>query len=63
MTYNLTGGVAWVSIMCLLGYFMGNVPILQKHIDLVTLAIVFVSVIPVGLHVLQERKAAVAAKA
>jgi len=55
--------VAWVSIMCLLGYFMGNVPILQKHIDLVTLGIVFLSVIPVGLHVLQEKKAATAAKA
>lgn len=44
-SYNMIGGAAWVSSMTLLGYFVGKTP-LGKHIELVIIAVVFLSILP-----------------
>lgn len=44
--YNVTGGVAWVLICVLAGYFLAGNAFIKKHFELVVVAIVLVSVLP-----------------
>ena len=44
--FNCIGGIAWVSLFVLVGYFFGGVPFVQDHFELIVLGIVFVSVLP-----------------
>ena len=46
ITYNIIGGIAWVLIFTLLGYFFGNLPFVQANFEFVVIAIVLISVIP-----------------
>jgi membrane-associated protein len=47
VAYNIAGGVLWVWSMLLMGYFLGQyVPGIGKHIDVVVLVIIFLSVLP-----------------
>lgn len=45
-SYNIVGGVLWVSLFTLLGYFFGGIPFVQDHFELVVIAIIVISVIP-----------------
>lgn len=47
LTYNVAGGIAWVSIFLYAGYFFGNLPAVRKNFTMIILAIVVVSFIPV----------------
>ncbi len=49
--FNVLGGVTWVCLFTLLGYFFGGVPLVQDHFELVIIGIVVISFIPtvVGL--------------
>ena len=44
--YNAIGGISWVSLFVLVGYFFGGVPFVQEHFSTIVLAIIFVSVLP-----------------
>ncbi len=44
--YNIVGGVLWVSLFVLVGYFFGGVPFVQKHFEIIVLGIVGVSALP-----------------
>src|SRR5512138_4037208 len=44
-SYNVFGGITWVFIFTLMGYFFGNLPFVQKNFELVILAILLISVI------------------
>ncbi|HXF25435.1 MAG TPA: VTT domain-containing protein, partial [Gemmatimonadaceae bacterium] len=47
LAYNVVGGVAWVWSMLLLGYSLGRTfPGVAKHIELIILIIVFLSILP-----------------
>jgi membrane-associated protein len=46
ITYNITGGVGWVLILILAGYFFGNIPVVRNNYSLVILAIIVISVLP-----------------
>jgi membrane-associated protein len=46
--YNVVGGVAWVAICALAGYFLGSIPVVKKHFELVVVGIVIVSVLPLA---------------
>lgn len=55
-TYSTIGGMAWVTSMTLAGYFLGSIPIIKENIDLVAIAIVLLSLVPVAFEVLRQRK-------
>lgn len=59
--YDIVGGVMWGAGVTLLGYFLGNVPFVKEHLELMILLIVFLSVLPalitVGRNVLKRRGA------
>lgn len=44
--YNAIGGVSWVCLFLLTGYFFGGIPFVQKHFEIIVLGIVAVSVAP-----------------
>lgn len=54
MTYNLVGGTIWAIGITLLGYFLGNIPVVHAHYEIVVLVIIFASIIPVVMHLWQD---------
>jgi membrane-associated protein len=55
LTFDVVGGFAWVWSMVLFGYgVVASFPALGKHVDLLVLGVIFVSLIPAGLHARQE---------
>lgn len=55
IAYNIIGGVAWVAICLAAGYHFGNIPWVQKHFEVVILAIIFISVLPMVIEYLNHR--------
>ena len=56
LTYNVIGGTTWVLSMTLAGYFLGTAfPSIVKHLELVIVGIVFLSVLPGIIKYLQVR--------
>jgi membrane-associated protein len=56
--YNVVGGIAWVLICTLAGYFFGELPFVKKHFELVVVGIVVVSVLPVAWELVAARRRA-----
>jgi membrane-associated protein len=46
--YNVTGAVLWVGLFVGGGFLFGNMPLVQKNMKLVILAIIIVSVLPIA---------------
>ena len=44
--FNAIGGIYWVSLFVLVGYFFGGIPFVQEHFEIIVLGIVAVSVAP-----------------
>ena len=55
-TYSTIGGILWVSSMTLAGYFLGSIPVIKDHIDLVAIGIVLLSLIPVAVEVIRHKR-------
>lgn len=53
--YNFIGGFLWVTLFSVIGYFFGNIPIVQDHFSLIVLAIILISVIPVVVIWLRKK--------
>jgi len=61
--FTAIGGVAWVVIVTILGYFLGQVPFIHNNIELALVAIVLVSLVPMLVEYLAQRRQAKAAPA
>ncbi|MBK7956255.1 MAG: DedA family protein [Candidatus Accumulibacter sp.] len=55
--FNLVGGCTWVASLTLAGYWFGNLPWIQQNLTLVIVAIIALSLLPVGIGWLQQRRA------
>lgn len=55
ITYNIVGGIIWVTVCLFAGYLFGNLPFVQNNFSLVILAIVFISVLPAAVEILRNR--------
>lgn len=53
--YNVVGAALWVGICTILGYFFGNIPMIKENFSTVLLLIIFVSVLPAAISVVQGR--------
>jgi len=57
ITWNVVGGITWVAVFTLAGYFFGNIPFVQNNFELVIVAIIVISVIPAVVEWWKARKA------
>jgi membrane-associated protein len=48
LAYNFAGGFAWVLLFVWGGYLFGNIPLVKTHFGLVTLLIIFLSLLPLA---------------
>ncbi len=54
--WNVIGGITWVAIFTLLGYFFGNIPFVQRNFELVIIAIVLISLVPAVIEGVKARR-------
>jgi membrane-associated protein len=53
--YNVTGAILWVGVCLGAGILFGNIPVVRDNFTLITLGIVFVSVLPVLVGLMKHR--------
>lgn len=56
-SFNIIGGVLWVSSFVFLGYFFGGLPVIRDNFTYVIFAIIFLSLIPPIIEVIRGRRA------
>lgn len=60
VTYNVIGGLLWGVGVTLAGYFLGEIDAVKNNVEIAALAVVFVSIIPIGIEFLRHRREAAA---
>jgi membrane-associated protein len=53
-SYNVIGGVLWVTIFVWFGYFFGNLPFVQENFSLIVIAIILISVLPAVYEIVRS---------
>ena len=56
--YNVSGGVIWIVLFVVGGYYFGNLPVVRQHFGLALLAIILVSLLPMVFAFVRERSRA-----
>ncbi len=56
VVYNVLGGTLWSIGVTMLGYFLGQVEVVEKNLEVAILAVVAVSLLPIALEVLKSRR-------
>ena len=56
ITFNFIGGIAWVSLFTLAGYFFGNIPTIKHNFTIVIFIIIAISVVPMVSEYLKSRR-------
>lgn len=55
-TYNIVGGIAWVTSFLFIGYFFGGLPVIKSNFTYVIFGIILLSVLPAIIEVVRERR-------
>jgi membrane-associated protein len=55
LSFNVIGSVGWVFSMTLLGYTLGNVPLVRAHFEKVLILIILISLAPVLSQLVKSR--------
>lgn len=53
--FNVTGGIVWIAIFVLGGYFFGNLPVVAENFGLVVIAIIVLSLVPIAWEYFRHR--------
>jgi membrane-associated protein len=56
ISFNIIGGIAWVTIFITLGTLFGNIPFVKDNFELVTIGIVLISVLPMVFEYIRGRR-------
>ncbi|EKD87515.1 MAG: hypothetical protein ACD_36C00042G0001 [uncultured bacterium] len=54
--FNVIGGVVWVSLFTLAGFFFGNIPFVQENFHYVIFVIIFLSIVPIVSEYIQHKR-------
>ena len=55
IVYNLIGGILWVFLFLLAGYFFGNISFVKNNFSLVIIAIIAISILPAVYEYINHR--------
>jgi membrane-associated protein len=53
--FNCVGAISWICLFLLGGYYFGNIPFIKNNFHFVMVAIVLISVVPMGIEWLNHR--------
>ena len=56
LLYNVVGGILWIVLFVVGGYFFGNIPFVKKNFTLVILAIIFLSILPGIIEFIRHKR-------
>jgi membrane-associated protein len=56
LSFNIIGGVIWITLFLFAGYFFGNIPFIQRNFEYVVILIILLSVVPVIIEWLKGRR-------
>lgn len=59
LLWNVVGGAAWATIASLAGFWLGRISFVADHVDLIAVAIVVLSLVPIGIEALRARRSKV----
>jgi membrane-associated protein len=54
--YNIVGGILWVNLLTLSGYFFGNIPLVKDNFSITIIAIIVISVLPGIIEYIKHKK-------
>jgi membrane-associated protein len=55
VTFSALGSAAWISLSVGAGWFLGGIPFVQKHFEIIVIAIILVTLSPTVIHAIQSR--------
>jgi len=55
LAFNIVGGIAWPLVCIYAGVLFGGIPFVQKHFELVLIAIILISVLPMVIEFLRHK--------
>ncbi|MCE5221067.1 MAG: DedA family protein [Clostridium sp.] len=55
ISFNAVGGILWVLGVSALGYFFGNIPVVKGNFEIVIIAIIVISILPVVIEFLKSK--------
>lgn len=61
LLFDILGGALWIGALTTAGYLLGNVEFIRKHVDLVCLGIIGLSVLPIIVSFIRSKAAKKAA--
>jgi len=57
ITYNVVGGIVWVTGLTLAGYLLGDFDVVKKNFEKVIFAIILISILPIIIEYFRNKKA------
>lgn len=55
ISFCLIGGILWVPLLSLSGYYLGNIPVIKENFEKVIFAIIFISILPILISALKSK--------
>jgi len=55
ISFNVIGGLIWVFLLTLAGYFFGNMPVVRENFELVVFGIIGLSIIPIIFETVRRK--------
>lgn len=54
ISFNFIGGIGWVLLVTLVGYFFGNIPFVKDNFSIIVLVVIFISVVPMMIPLVKK---------
>jgi membrane-associated protein len=54
--WNAVGGLGWSILLCVAGFYLGKIPIIAHNVELIAVALVLISVLPIVIAALVKRR-------
>lgn len=55
-SYNVIGGLLWVTLFVFGGFFFGNIPVIKRNFTFVIFAIIIISILPAVIEVIRQKR-------
>lgn len=56
LAYNVIGGILWVFLLTLAGYFFGNIPVVRQNFSIVIIVIIIISIMPGIIEFVRQKR-------